>query len=188
MSKGQLLLFAFVCATFVWHQARSSPARAMAYNTFNRDAKIPRTIRAPFRNREMMTARGFGKRSQVVKYKEGECGNKNAGEESLANLGNSSDLLLTFSCTAVESPWMLTKNDLTDGDSLDFDPMEQMVSESSMESFPIDWLVASPALTRAMLSRFLDTNRDGILSAQELLAAGGGAHSPAAALSSSERF
>lgn len=72
MSKGQLLLFAFVCAAFVWQEARSSPARAIGYNSFSRDVKIPRTIRAPFRNREMMTARGFGKRSQAVKYKEGE--------------------------------------------------------------------------------------------------------------------
>lgn len=72
MSKAHLLLFAFVCAVFVWQEARSSPARAMGYNSLNRDAKIPRTIRAPFRNREMMTARGFGKRSQAVKYKESE--------------------------------------------------------------------------------------------------------------------
>lgn len=36
-----------------------------------RAAKIPRSIRAPFRNTEMMTARGFGKRSQTSKFKEG---------------------------------------------------------------------------------------------------------------------
>lgn len=74
MSKGQLLLFAVVCASFVWQEVRSSPARAMGYSSLSRDAKIPRTIRAPFRNREMMTARGFGKRSQLPAktYKDGE--------------------------------------------------------------------------------------------------------------------
>lgn len=38
----------------------------------SRAVKIPRAIRAPFRNNEMMTARGFGKRShQVINIKEG---------------------------------------------------------------------------------------------------------------------
>lgn len=87
---------------------------------------------------------------------------------------------------------MLTKNDATDAYPVDLDPVEQMVSESSLESFPIDWLVdelvSSPVLTRAMLSRFVDVNKDGILSSQELLAAAGGSHSPSAALSSNDRF
>lgn len=56
---------------------------------------------------------------------------------------------------------------------LDLDPVEQMVSESNLERFPIDWLVdelvSSPVLTKALLSRFVDTNKDGILTAQELL-------------------
>lgn len=80
MSKGQLLLFAFVCASFMWHSARSNPARVMGYNSLSRDGKIPRTIRAPFKNNQMMTARGFGKRSQgvaAVKYKESECAEAN---------------------------------------------------------------------------------------------------------------
>lgn len=60
---------------------------------------------------------------------------------------------------------------------MEWDPVEQMVSESSLESFPIDWLVdelvASPVLTKAILTRFVDTNKDGILTAHELLAPGG---------------
>lgn len=40
----------------------SSLASAVAART----AKIPRSIRAPFRNNEIMTARGFGKRSQQI--------------------------------------------------------------------------------------------------------------------------
>lgn len=39
----------------------------------SRAVKIPRAIRAPFRNNEMMTARGFGKRShQVINVKDGK--------------------------------------------------------------------------------------------------------------------
>lgn len=72
---------------------------------------------------------------------------------------------------------MLAKADM-DAFPLDLDPVEQMVSESHLESFPIDWLVdelvSSPVLTKAVLSRFVDTNRDGILSAQELVGGGGG--------------
>lgn len=56
---------------------------------------------------------------------------------------------------------------------IDLDPVEQMVSETSLESFPIEWLVdelmSSPVLTKAILSRFVDRNRDGILTAHELL-------------------
>lgn len=37
-----------------------------------RGSKIPRAIRAPFRNPQMMTARGFGKRSSLGSYKESE--------------------------------------------------------------------------------------------------------------------
>ena len=43
------------------------PARTSA----SRAVKIPRAIRAPFRNNEMMTARGFGKRSHSV-FKDGK--------------------------------------------------------------------------------------------------------------------
>lgn len=156
MSKGQLLLFAFVCAAFVWQEARSSPARVMGYNSLGRDAKIPRTIRAPFRNREMMTARGFGKRSQTIQNREGKW---------QVLRGNPSQSYTTS--FTVESPWMISKNEL------DLDPVEQMVSGSSLESFPIDWfvdeLISSPMLTKAVLSRFVDRNKDGLLSAQELI-------------------
>lgn len=48
---------------------QAGPARSLASVVAARAAKIPRSIRAPFRNTEMMTARGFGKRSQP--YKDG---------------------------------------------------------------------------------------------------------------------
>lgn len=71
-----------------------------------------------------------------------------------------------------------------------------MVSESSLESFPLDWLVdelvASPVLTKAMLTRFVDSNKDGILTAHELLAPAGGSlaaqSSSGTAMDSSDGF
>lgn len=50
----------------------AGPARSLASVVAARAAKIPRSIRAPFRNNEMMTARGFGKRSQQnFKFRDG---------------------------------------------------------------------------------------------------------------------
>lgn len=66
---------------------------------------------------------------------------------------------------------MLAKGDV-DTYPMDLDPVEQLVSESNLESFPIEWLVdelmTSPVLLRAVLNR-LDRNKDGALSAHELL-------------------
>lgn len=51
----------------------AGPARSLGSVIASRTVKIPRAIRAPFRNNEMMTARGFGKRSQqMIKFKDGE--------------------------------------------------------------------------------------------------------------------
>lgn len=48
------------------------PARSLAAVVAARTIKIPRTIRAPFRNDQIMTARGFGKRSQqIIKFRDG---------------------------------------------------------------------------------------------------------------------
>lgn len=59
---------------------------------------------------------------------------------------------------------------------LEVDPVEQMVSDTTSESFPIDWfveeLMSSPVLAKELLSRFVDANKDGILTSHELLAAG----------------
>lgn len=80
-----------------------------------------------------------------------------------------------------------------EADPLDMDPVEQMLNESTLESFPIDWLVdelvSSPVLAKALLSRFVDTNKDGILSSQELLSAGGQLHrGDSSDLASNDRF
>lgn len=83
---------------------------------------------------------------------------------------------------------MLIKNEV---DAYPLDPVEQMVNESSLESVPIEWMVdelmTSPVLTSTVLSRFVDTNKDGILSANELLSKSRAANS-VSAMESNDSF
>lgn len=66
-------MLAIVVAVLSVSTVYGGPARSLASVVAAR-AKIPRAIRAPFRNNEMMTARGFGKRSQqFIKIKDGKC-------------------------------------------------------------------------------------------------------------------
>lgn len=51
----------------VFPKTSAGPASSLAMAIAARDAKIPRSIRAPFKNTEIMTARGFGKRSESVR-------------------------------------------------------------------------------------------------------------------------
>lgn len=53
-------------ALFLCYIVNAGPARSLALATVQRGSKIPRSIRAPFRNTEIMTARGFGKRSSSI--------------------------------------------------------------------------------------------------------------------------
>lgn len=68
----RLLFLIAVSTTLLCHSlTHGGPARSLAMAAV-RASKIPRSIRAPFRNTEMMTARGFGKRNQITKFKEGK--------------------------------------------------------------------------------------------------------------------
>lgn len=61
-------MLAIVTALLSITTVEGGPIRSLVSLMSNpRQVKIPRAIRAPFRNNEMMTARGFGKRSQQVK-------------------------------------------------------------------------------------------------------------------------
>lgn len=67
-----LCMLAIVTALMSVTLVYGGPARALGSMINSRTVKIPRAIRAPFRNNEMMTARGFGKRSQqMFKLKDG---------------------------------------------------------------------------------------------------------------------
>jgi hypothetical protein len=58
------IMFVVVISSILlsYHTSAAGPARSIALAA-SRAIKIPRSIRAPFRNSEMMTARGFGKRA-----------------------------------------------------------------------------------------------------------------------------
>lgn len=76
MSNYRIILFVVIAATILCHShTYAGPARSLASVVAARSiqSKIPRSIRTPFRNTEMMTARGFGKRSQQYnELKEGK--------------------------------------------------------------------------------------------------------------------
>ena len=120
-----LFIVIFSTVLLCCHTSNAGPARQLAlagititYSTFlwqkdiqlfiwlnfsaARASKIPRTIRAPFRNTEMMTARGFGKRR-------------------LPGSRSNEEGFLSSEVT---------------GES---DPVQQVLSDQSAESFPIEW-------------------------------------------------
>lgn len=72
MAWKRVIFASLVLAILFLQEALAGPAHSLAMAMAARAAKIPRTIRAPFRNTEMMTARGFGKRSQELYPSEGE--------------------------------------------------------------------------------------------------------------------
>lgn len=109
------LLFVVVlsCVLLCCHTSNAGPARQLA-SLAVRASKIPRSIRAPFRNSEMMTARGFGKRRVPIG----------------ANVGGSSG----NSGTTDEAPWVYDKRETAKlfeqlaGDN-NADPGQQIVGE-----------------------------------------------------------
>lgn len=73
MSKNRVMwVLVIVTAYFGVTCVYGGPARSLASAVAVKAFKIPRSIRTPFRNNEMMTARGFGKRSQqILKIRDG---------------------------------------------------------------------------------------------------------------------
>lgn len=68
-----LCAVAVIAALGLTSMVYGGPARSLATVVAARPVKIPRSIRAPFRNDQIMTARGFGKRSQqLFKYRDGK--------------------------------------------------------------------------------------------------------------------
>ncbi|XP_058460852.1 allatotropins-like [Malaya genurostris] len=139
-----------------YHTSNAGPARQLA-SLAARASKIPRSIRAPFRNSEMMTARGFGKRRVPIG----------------ANVGSGT------SGATDDTPWGYDKRETRKffeqlgGDN--GDPVAATIGEQ--ESFSLDWFAnemsTNPTLARTILQRFVDTNKDGLLTTNELITSSG---------------
>uniref|UniRef100_A0A336MB52 CSON014569 protein n=1 Tax=Culicoides sonorensis TaxID=179676 RepID=A0A336MB52_CULSO len=142
MALLQNLLTLGLISTVLVNMCDGGPAGQIALAAA-RASKIPRSIRASFRNPELGVARGFGKRSQQT----------------------SNDL-----------PWSYSRKEdlkwLDDMEQQEHDPFQQLLKEMP-EAIPIDWLSTemanNPYLARAILRRVVDLNRDGYLTALELM-------------------
>uniref|UniRef100_A0A182SPZ8 Allatotropin n=1 Tax=Anopheles maculatus TaxID=74869 RepID=A0A182SPZ8_9DIPT len=170
VSIYKLLLFVALATVMLCCQtSEAGPARQLA-SLAARASKIPRSIRAPFRNSEMMTARGFGKRRAPIGVSFG------SGRPSHHTLSPGDGESVT---------WAEEKHDIgklmEDLASLDQnDPQQQQQQQSQQliigdqeNSFPLEWFAnemsTNPTLAKSILQRFVDTNRDGLLETNELM-------------------
>ncbi|XP_050091684.1 allatotropins-like [Anopheles aquasalis] len=195
MSINRLTLLVFVAtAVLCWQASEAGPARQLASLAAARASKIPRSIRAPFRNSEMMTARGFGKRRAPIGVNYGGA----AGGGPILHGASRGRTVTDGDLELASGGWIEEKHELgrliEDMAGLDqslssaaaaaaaaaVDPMS-LGGEQETTSFPLDWFAnemsTNPVLARSILQRFVDTNRDGLLEAAELLpstATGGG--------------
>uniref|UniRef100_A0A1S4H8H7 Uncharacterized protein n=1 Tax=Anopheles gambiae TaxID=7165 RepID=A0A1S4H8H7_ANOGA len=167
ISIYKLLLFVILSTVMLCcHTSEAGPARQLA-SLAARASKIPRSIRAPFRNSEMMTARGFGKRRAPIGVSFG------SGRPAHHNLGAGD---------AESAPWAEEKHDISklmeDLASVDQnDPQQQLIGGDQENSFPLEWFAnemsTNPTLAKSILQRFVDTNRDGLLETGELMPGAG---------------
>ncbi|XP_050080950.1 allatotropins-like [Anopheles maculipalpis] len=176
MSINKLLLLVALSTVMLCCQtSEAGPARQLA-SLAARASKIPRSIRAPFRNSEMMTARGFGKRRAPIGVSFG------SGRPSHHTLSTGDGESVT---------WTEEKQDIgklmEDLASLDQnDPQQQQQQQSQAQqlimgdqenSFPLEWFAnemsTNPTLAKSILQRFVDTNRDGLLETNELMPGAG---------------
>ncbi|XP_031640414.1 allatotropins-like [Contarinia nasturtii] len=115
------------------------PARSMAARTM---AKIPRAIRAPYRNNEIMTARGFGKRSQMTKINDDIPWSMDKFDAQDSSSDNDDSIPKLLNSQFEESY-----------------PIELIVQET----------LGNPAFLRSILNRYVDTNHDGQISLREYI-------------------
>ncbi|EAT38595.1 AAEL009541-PA [Aedes aegypti] len=159
MSACRWLFLVILCSVLLCcHTSNAGPARQLA-SLAARASKIPRSIRAPFRNSEMMTARGFGKRRAPIGV----------------NVGGSSGNVGVKHMIDETAPWSYDKREtgklIEELTADNADPVQQIIGEQ--ESFPLDWFVnemsSNPALARTILQHFVDSNKDGLVTTNELL-------------------
>uniref|UniRef100_A0A182WD61 Allatotropin n=1 Tax=Anopheles minimus TaxID=112268 RepID=A0A182WD61_9DIPT len=171
MSIYKLLLFVALSTVMLCCQtSEAGPARQLA-SLAARASKIPRSIRAPFRNSEMMTARGFGKRRAPIGV---SFGSGRPGHHTLSPGDGET-------ATWVEEKHDIGKlmEDLANLDQSDpqqQQPQQLIVGEQE-NSFPLEWFAnemsTNPTLAKSILQRFVDTNRDGLLETNELMSGAG---------------
>uniref|UniRef100_A0A182K600 Allatotropin n=1 Tax=Anopheles christyi TaxID=43041 RepID=A0A182K600_9DIPT len=164
-----LLLVALSTVMLCFQSSEAGPARQLA-SLAARASKIPRSIRAPFRNSEMMTARGFGKRRAPIGV----------------SFGSGRPAHHTLSPGDGEAAsWTEEKHDIgklmEDLASIDQnDPQQQqqqLIGGDQENGFPLEWFAnemsTNPTLAKSILQRFVDTNRDGFLETSELMPGAG---------------
>lgn len=162
MSACKVLFVVVLCSILLCcHTSSAGPARQLA-SLAQRASKIPRSIRAPFRNSEMMTARGFGKRRAPIGVNVG---------------GSSGGGAVAKHVVLEDTPWGYDKREpgklieelMADG----ADSVQLAMNGGEQESFPLDWfaneMTTNPALARTILQRFVDVNKDGLLTTSELV-------------------
>lgn len=176
MSACRWLFLVVLCSVLLCcHTSNAGPARQLA-SLAARASKIPRSIRAPFRNSEMMTARGFGKRRAPIGINVGGSSGGSSGSAGVKHMIEEA------------APWGYDKREagklIEELAADNADPVQQIIGEQ--ESFPLDWFVSemssNPALARTILQRFVDSNRDGLVTTNELLS------SPSSAGDSNDLF
>ncbi|XP_058067117.1 allatotropins-like [Anopheles bellator] len=166
ISIYKVLIFVALATVLLCCQpSEAGPARQLA-SLAARASKIPRSIRAPFRNQEMMTARGFGKRRAPIGVNYGGSGHPPVH-------GHGADETASWADEKHELGKLI--DDFAGLDSND--PLQQLIVSEQENSFPLEWFAnemsTNPTLAKSILQRFVDTNRDGLLEASELLPAGG---------------
>uniref|UniRef100_A0AAG5DKX6 Allatotropin n=1 Tax=Anopheles atroparvus TaxID=41427 RepID=A0AAG5DKX6_ANOAO len=152
--------------------SEAGPARQLANLAAVRASKIPRSIRAPFRNSEMMTARGFGKRRAPIGVSYGGGGSASRPSHHTLSAGDGE-----------AASWVEEKHDIGKlmedlaGLEQSADPLQQLIVSEPENSFPLEWfaneMTTNPMLAKSILQRFVDTNRDGLLETSELMPSGG---------------
>uniref|UniRef100_A0A336MGM5 CSON014569 protein n=1 Tax=Culicoides sonorensis TaxID=179676 RepID=A0A336MGM5_CULSO len=200
MALLQNLLTLGLISTVLVNMCDGGPAGQIALAAA-RASKIPRSIRASFRNPELGVARGFGKRSQQTSSKSitsmnllNYCffpfltvsTNENKFERTLRRArfklnDHEPRISRGFGKRSVSSvsndlPWSYSRKEdlkwLDDMEQQEHDPFQQLLKEMP-EAIPIDWLSTemanNPYLARAILRRVVDLNRDGYLTALELM-------------------
>uniref|UniRef100_A0A182MXF4 Allatotropin n=1 Tax=Anopheles dirus TaxID=7168 RepID=A0A182MXF4_9DIPT len=162
-----LLLVALAAVVLCCQTSEAGPARQLA-SLAARASKIPRSIRAPFRNSEMMTARGFGKRRAPIGV------NYGSGRSAAHHTISPGD--------GEAASWAEEKHDIgklmedlanLDQNDLQQPQPQQLLVGEQENSFPLEWFAnemsTNPALAKSILQRFVDTNRDGLLETTELM-------------------